>query len=203
MLKVDVLTLFPAALFGLLNFSILKRAQDKNLCKINIVDIRDFSTLKHKQVDDRPFGGGAGMVLMVEPIFNAIKHLNKENNAKIILTCPRGSNFTRTKAKKLSKEKHIIIICGHYEGVDERVKSYLADESFAIGDCIFTGGEIPAMAIVDATIRLLPGALGNTTSLIQKSFPQYTRPEVFKGWKVPNVLLSGDHKKINEWRERA
>jgi len=202
---IDILTLFPNMFGCFLNESIIKRAIDKELVTINIHNIRDYSPYKNKQVDDYPYGGGAGMVLMCEPIFNAIEAI-KTSDSIVIMMSPTGKTFNQNIAYNLSKEKHIILLCGHYEGFDERIKS-IVDMEIAIGDFILTGGEIPSMAIADAITRLIPGVINNE-SLISESFnddkydyPEYTRPADFRGMKVPEVLLSGHHKNIEKYRE--
>ena len=194
--------------------SIVKRAVDKKLVTINIHNLRKWTKDKHKTVDDRPYGGGIGMILMVEPIYKAIKDL-KTKKTKIILLTPQGKVFNQNKAQKLSKLDHLIFICGHYEGFDERIRKHLVDEEISIGDYVLTGGEIPAMVIVDSITRLIPGVLEKPEAIQNESFtrytldarryllleyPQYTRPEKYKNWKVPEILLSGNHKKIEEWR---
>ena len=203
-MKINILTLFPKMFDGPFGESIVKRAQDKNIIDLKITDLRSFATDKYKSVDDKPYGGGAGMVIRVDIIDKAIEG----KIGKIILLDAGGERFTQKKAQELAKEESLIIICGHYEGIDHRVHEYIADEVISIGDYVLSGGEIPAMVIVDSVVRLLPGALGNSESLAEEShtwsvkaeYPQYTRPEEYKGWKVPEVLLSGDHKKIKEWR---
>ncbi len=195
-------------MFGpILNESIMKRAQDKKKVSIRIHDLRDFTDDKHRKVDDRPFGGGAGMVMCAPPIFDAVRSV-KKRGAHVVLMCPQGKPFSQKAARKLAKVKQIIFICGHYEGVDERVREELADETVSIGDFVLTGGELPAMVVVDAVVRLLPGVLGDKNSLKFESFegnlleyPQYTRPADFRGMRVPQVLLSGDHSKIDAWRK--
>jgi tRNA (guanine37-N1)-methyltransferase len=213
-IRFDILTLFPEA-FSYLNQSILKKAQEKGIIEIKIWNLRDFATDKHKTTDDYPYGGGPGMVLKIEPIYYAlekVKESYKTKRRKIILTDLRGKIFTQKIAKELSKEKQIIIICGHYEGIDERVKK-LVDMSISIGKYVLTGGELPAMVIVDAVARHIKGVLKNPLSLEEARFnkllsvPVYTRPEIFvtkegKKLKVPKILLSGDHKKIEEWRKK-
>ncbi|MFC1478864.1 tRNA (guanosine(37)-N1)-methyltransferase TrmD [Candidatus Margulisiibacteriota bacterium] len=201
MLRIDVLTLFPEMFTGIFQSSILKRAHQQGACQLQAVNLRDYAKGKHRQADDRPYGGGAGMILMPEPIFEAVDDL-RTKTTKVLLTCPRGELFNQNKAKQYSQQSHLIIICGHYEGVDERVRSKLVDEVVSIGDYVLTGGEVPAIAIVDATIRLLPEVLGNNDSLSQGVFPQYTRPDNYRGMNVPEVLLSGDHEKIKEWRRK-
>lgn len=204
-MKIDILTLFPNMFTGFINESIIKRAINNNLVEINVHNIRDYSPFKNKQVDDYPFGGGPGMVLMCEPIFNAIEDLRRENT-KVIMLTPSGEVFNQKVATRLSKFEHIILLCGHYEGFDERIKT-IVDMEISIGDYILTGGEIPAMAITDTIVRLIPGVINNE-SLDSESFndnlldyPVYTRPEVFRGMKVPEVLLSGHHANIEKYRK--
>ena len=205
-MKIDVLTLFPEMFNGVLNESIIKKAIEKKIVNINLINFRDYSKLSNKQVDDTIYGGGPGMLLRCEPIFDALDDINKDKDAHIILLSPEGSTYSSTKAKELTTYKHLIIICGHYEGFDERIKT-LADEIISIGDYVLTGGEIPAMALIDSTVRLLDGAI-NKESLESESFegglldyPVYTKPREYRGMKVPDVLLSGDHAKIKAWRE--
>ena len=204
-MKIDILTLFPNMFTGFINESIIKRAINNNLVEINVHNIRDYSPFKNKQVDDYPFGGGPGMVLMCEPIFKGVEDLKKENT-KVIMLTPSGEVFNQKVATKLSKLEHIILLCGHYEGFDERIKT-IVDMEISIGDYILTGGEIPAMAITDTIVRLIPGVINNE-SLDSESFndnlldyPVYTRPEVFRGMKVPEVLLSGHHANIEKYRK--
>ena len=204
-MKIDILTLFPNMFTGFINESIIKRAINSDLVEINVHNIRDYSPFKNKQVDDYPFGGGPGMVLMCEPIFNAIEDLRKENT-KVIMLTPSGEVFNQKVATKLTKLEHIILLCGHYEGFDERIKT-IVDMEISIGDYILTGGEIPAMAITDTIVRLIPGVINNE-SLDSESFndnlldyPVYTRPEVFRGMRVPEVLLSGHHANIEKYRK--
>ncbi len=203
-MRIDILTLFPE-MFDSLNYSILKRAKQNNLFEIKITNIRDFSKDIHKKCDDYPYGGGAGMVMMAQPIVDAYNSV-KTSNSKVIFTSPRGKVFNQNLAKQLSKEKHLIILCGHYEGVDERALEILGAEEISIGDYVLTGGELPAMVMVDSIVRNMEGVI-NSQSLDEESFsnglleyPQYTRPEVFEGKKVPEVLLSGHHKNIELWR---
>lgn len=205
-MQIDILTLFPEMFNGFLTESIIKRAIEKEKVKINIINFRDYTTDPHGKVDDTPFGGGAGMVLQVEPIYNALEKI-KTKDSHIILLTPSGKTFNQQKAKTLTKHNHITLICGHYEGFDDRIKQ-LVDEEISIGDFILTGGELPAMMISDAIIRLLDGVI-NKESLESESFneelldyPVYTKPRDFKGMKVPEVLLSGDHKKIEEYRKQ-
>jgi tRNA (guanine37-N1)-methyltransferase len=205
--RFDVITIFPDMVAPVVNDSILKRAQEKKKVAIAIHDLRDYTKDKHRSVDDRPFGGGPGMVMMPQPICDAVKKIKGRRSATVLLTCPTGKPFTQAMAKDLAKKKNIIIICGHYEGVDERVRETVVDESVSVGDYILTGGEIPAMIIIDAVARLVPGVLGKQESLGCESFendrleyPQYTRPANFCGITVPNVLLSGNHKAVEKWR---
>jgi len=210
MLKIDIVTIFPNIFEPVLEESILKRAQQKNKVKITIYNLRDYSDDPHRKVDDRPFGGGPGMVIRPEPMFNVIERIKKKSpEAKTILLTPQGAKFEQREAKRLSKEKHLILICGHYEGIDERIREELVDEEISIGDYILTGGELPALIVVDAIIRLMPGVLGHEDSAQCDTFqdnllehPQYTRPADYKGMKVPKVLLSGNHKLIKEWRKK-
>ena len=203
-MKIDVLTLFPDMFKVILDNSIIKRAISSNKVSINLVNIRDFSTLSNDQVDDTPYGGGGGMVLMCEPVFSAIESVRKENSYVVMLT-PSGKLYNQSKACEFSKKEHLIILCGHYEGFDERIKT-LVDEEISVGDFVLTGGEIPAMSIIDSVTRLVPGVISEE-SLTSESFtdnlldyPVYTKPQVFRGMKVPDVLISGDHKKIEEYR---
>lgn len=211
MMKLDFLTLFPEMFEGVLNSSILKKAQEKEAVKFRCVNFRDFSTNKHSNVDDYPYGGGAGMVLAPQPIFDAVDELvsKSENKPRVVLLCPQGERFNQRKAEELAKEEHLIFICGHYEGYDERIREHVVTDEISIGDYVLTGGELGAMVIADSVVRLLPGVLGNTTSKIEDSFstgllehPHYTRPAEFRGHKVPDVLLSGNHAKIEEWRTK-
>ena len=204
-MRIDILTLFPKMFEGILEESIIKRAIEKKLVEIHIINFRDFSHLSNHQVDDTPYGGGFGMVLRPEPIVEALESV-KTKNSKTLLMCPRGVPFKEKKAIELSHEKHLIIVCGHYEGYDERIREFV-DEEISIGDYVLTGGEIPAMAIMDSIIRLLPGVI-KEESYLEDSFmndlldyPTYTKPADFRGLKVPEILLSGDHAKIKAWRE--
>jgi len=189
--------------------SIIKRAQQKGIVEIHLHNLRDFTTDRHRTVDDAPFGGGAGMVMKVEPIYRALNHIKKElkKEGKVILLSPQGRKLTQELVAELKEENSLILICGRYEGVDERVREHLVDKEISIGDYVLSGGELPAMVLIDALVRLLPGAVGNERSVREDSFyrglldyPQYTRPAEFMGWKVPEVLRSGDHQKIEEWR---
>ena len=203
-MKIDVLTLFPDMFNGVFAESIIKRALDKNLVEINIHNIRDYSKDPHKKVDDTPYGGGAGMVLMCQPIFDAVKALRSENS-KVILLTPSGKLYKQSMAIDLSLEKHLIIICGHYEGFDERIKT-ICDMELSIGDYILTGGEIPAMVLIDSITRLIDGVIRKESYLNESftdnllDYPTYTKPRVYDGLVVPDVLVNGDHAKIDKWR---
>lgn len=208
-MKIDYLTLFPEMFEGVLNHSILKRAQDKEIIDVNAINFRDYSVNKHNQVDDYPFGGGQGMVLKPEPVFNAMQDLQRDENTRVILMCPQGRPFTQEIAQELSEAQHIVFICGHYEGYDERIREHLVTDEISMGDYVLTGGELPAMTMTDAIVRLIPGVLGNEASHQDDSFsdgllefPQYTRPREYKEMKVPDVLLSGNHAHIEEWRHK-
>jgi tRNA (guanine37-N1)-methyltransferase len=205
-MKIDVLTLFPAMFAGPLDESIVKRAREKSLLDLKIHNLRDWTHDRHKTVDDKPFGGGPGMLLKVEPLFEAIGSLSREK-AKVILLSPSGRKFTQEIARELSQEKDLLLVCGSYEGFDERVREALADDELSIGDYVLTNGALPAMVVIDAVARLLPGVLGDDESSRDESFsaglleyPQYTRPAEFRGMKVPEVLLSGNHAEIEKWR---
>ncbi len=231
-MKIDVLTLFPKMFQGPFEESIVKRAQEKKLVEIKIHNLRDWAKNKHKTVDDRPYGGGTGMVIKPQPVFDAVESLKckmhisqksrKTGNAKckikekIILLTPQGKVFNQKMARRLSKLERLILICGHYEGVDERVREHLVDEEISIGDYVLTGGELPAIVLVDAITRLIPGVLKKEEAVRFESFsnynlgarryplleyPQYTRPGKFKNWKVPEILLSGNHREIEKWRQ--
>ena len=202
----DVLTLFPE-MFSSLNESMIGRAVKNKKININIVNIRDFSENKHKKVDDTPYGGGAGMVMMPDVVYRAYNSLENKENAKVIYMSPQGKKLDQKKVLELSKENHLIILCGHYEGIDQRVLDKIVDEEISIGDYVLTGGELPAMVLIDSVSRYVEGVL-NKESIKEESFienlleyPQYTRPEVFEGEKVPEVLLSGNHKEIEKWRK--
>ena len=205
-MRIDILTLFPSMFNGVFEESIIKRAIENKKVEINIIDFRKYTLDPHNKVDDEPFGGGAGMVLMCQPIFDAVEDL-RSKDSKVILLTPSGIPYKQKMAFDLSKEKHLIIICGHYEGFDDRI-STIVDLEVSIGDYVLTGGEVPAMAITDSIVRLLPGVI-NERSYTEDSFsnedymldyPSYTHPRVYEGLEVPEVLLSGDHKKIDEWR---
>lgn len=208
-MQIDIITLFPKMFEGPLSESIMWRAKDKKFAEIKIHNLRDWAHDERKTVDDRPYGGGAGMLLRVDILDEAISAL-KTKDSKVILLDAGGESFTQKKAQDLSSEKHLILICGHYEGVDHRVAENLVDEIISIGNYVLTGGEIPAMVIADSVIRLIPGVI-KEDSLKEEShssdnfteYPQYTRPEDYKGWKVPKVLLSGNHKEIEKWRKKS
>ena len=205
-MKIDVLTLFPAMFAGPLDESIVKRAREAKLLDLKIHNLRDWTHDRHKTVDDKPFGGGPGMLLKVEPLFEAIESLQREQT-KVILLSPSGRKFSQEIARELSQEKDLLLVCGSYEGFDERVREALADDELSIGDYVLTNGALPAMVVIDAVVRLLPGVLGDDESSHDESFsaglleyPQYTRPAEFRGMKVPEVLLSGNHAEIEKWR---
>jgi len=217
-MKFDIVTIFPNIFDSYFEESLIKKASEKKLINIGVHNLRDYTKDKHKTVDDRPFGGGFGMVMKVEPIYKAVEDVKKKKKSKVILFSPRGKKFNQKMAHKFSKLDQLIMICGRYEGVDERVKKNIADEVISIGDFVLMGGELPAMIVVETVSRLIPGVLGREGFLEERipkrrgrggrgfvEYPQYTRPEVFepkrgKKWKVPKVLLSGNHKKIKEWR---
>lgn len=207
-MRVDILTLFPDIIHAYLNESIMKRAIGQGKLEVNVINFRDFTTNKHGRVDDYPYGGGPGLLLTVQPIFDALASLPNENR-KVILTAPTGTPFTQSVAERLKDEEHLVIICGHYEGFDHRVTEHLVDEEISIGDYVLTGGELPALVILDAVARLLPDVLNKEESHQNDSFtiglleyPQYTRPREYKGMTVPDVLLSGDHGKIERYRKK-
>lgn len=228
LMRIDVLTLFPEMFDGVFGASILGKARDKGIVELSAVNFRQYSTSKHGQVDDTPYGGGGGMVLKPEPIFAAVEDLLLKRGAedrsadkaklpavqydsrpRIVLLCPQGETFTQKKAEEFAKEDHLIFICGHYEGYDERIRDGLVTDEISIGDYVLTGGELPAMVMIDSTVRLLPGVLGNENSAVTDSFstglleyPHYTRPTEFRGMKVPDILLSGHHANIEAWRRR-
>ena len=204
-MKIDVLTLFPEMYKGFLSTSIMKSAIDRKLANINVANIRDYTDDKHKKVDDTPYGGGSGMVLMCQPIYDAVDALKKDNT-KVILMTPQGIKYNQKIAYNLSKEEHLILVCGHYEGFDERIRN-ICDMEISIGDYVLTGGEIPSMVVIDSVVRLLDGVIDEGSHLNDSfnddmlDYPTYTKPRNYKGLKVPEVLLSGDHKKIEEWRK--
>src|SRR5712691_2951210 len=208
-MKIDILTLFPEICRAPLSESIIKRAQENKIVDLRIHNLRDWATDKHHVVDDAPFGGGQGMVMKPAPIFAAVESLQRENKLKIILMSPAGRRFDQRLAAELARQSHLIVICGHYEGVDHRVIEHLVDLEISIGDYVLTNGAIAAAVLVDAVVRLLPGVLGHELSAADDSFnvgglleaPHYTRPAEFRGWKVPDVLLSGNHAEIAKWRK--
>jgi tRNA (guanine37-N1)-methyltransferase len=212
MMRIDILTLFPEMFSGVLGHSILQRAEEKKTVSYHVTNFREFADNKHKTVDDYPYGGGAGMVLTPQPIFDAVASLTGETNEanpRIILLCPQGERYTQKKAEELAEEKHLIFICGHYEGYDERIRTNLVTDEISIGDYVLTGGELGAMVVIDSVVRLLPEVLGKEESHQQDSFstgllehPHYTRPADFRGMKVPDTLMSGNHKLIEEWRTK-
>lgn len=208
-MHIDILTLFPEMFDGVLNHSILKRAQDRDAFSYQYVNFRDYTTNKHNKVDDYPYGGGAGLVLTPQPIFDAVSDIEQkaENKPRVVMMCPQGEPYTQAKAEELAKEDHLVFLCGHYEGYDERIRNELVTDEISIGDYVLTGGELGSMVVIDSVVRLLPGVLGNEQSAPEDSFssgllehPHYTRPADFRGHKVPDVLLSGNHAKIDEWR---
>jgi tRNA (guanine37-N1)-methyltransferase len=210
-MRVDVLTLFPQAFESPLSCSILKRAQDNGLVEIVLTDIRDFAEDSYRRVDDKPYGGGPGMVMMPGPVFACFEYVQSlsARKGRVILLTPQGQKFDHAKARQLSSEERLIFIAGRYEGFDERIRTGLGAEQISIGDYVLSGGELAAMVIIDAVVRLLAGALGDEDSAKDESFtnglleyPHYTRPEIFRGMRVPEILLSGDHAKIAEWRRR-
>jgi tRNA (guanine37-N1)-methyltransferase len=207
-MKIDILTLFPDMFKGPFDASIIKRAESRNLIEVKTHDLRNWGEGTRRNVDDRPYSGGPGMILRVDILDSAISKL-KTQNSKVVLLDATGDRYTQQKARQLLKIDHLILIAGHYEGVDHRVHEHLVDEIISIGDYVLTGGEIPAMVLVDSVIRLIPGVLGKDESSVDEShkkpgyleYPQYTRPETYRGWKVPKVLLGGNHKEIDKWRK--
>lgn len=208
---IDILSLFPEMFEGVLNTSILKKANDLGAVEYHVTDFRQHSTNRHQKVDDYPYGGGAGMVLQPQPIFDAVEVVKARTPTgevpRVILMCPQGETFNQKKAEELAKEEHLIFVCGHYEGYDERIREHVITDEISIGDFVLTGGELASMVVVDSVIRLLPNVLGNVESAPKDSFssgllehPHYTRPADFRGFKVPDVLLSGNHANIDEWR---
>jgi tRNA (guanine37-N1)-methyltransferase len=209
-MRIDILTVQPELLVSPLNFSIVKRAKERNLVEINIINLRDFTDDKYKSVDDYAFGGGAGMVMMIEPVFKAIEKLKKERDYdEVIYTSPDGEKFNQKMANQMSLKNNIIILAGHYKGVDQRIRDHLITREISIGDYVLSGGELPAAVIIDAIVRLIPGAISDEQSALSDSFqddllapPVYTRPAEFNGWKVPSILLSGHAAEIDKWRHR-
>jgi tRNA (guanine37-N1)-methyltransferase len=207
-IRIDVVTLFPGMFPGVLDESMLRVARERQAVDIRVVDLRDYTEGRHRVADDYPFGGGGGMVLKPEPLFAAVEAL-RGLESRVVLLCPQGPTLTQATAERLAKVAHLVLVCGHYEGVDERVRSELVDEELSIGDYVLTGGELPALVVLDAVVRLVPGVLGDPEGAARESFaagrldyPQYTRPAEFRGWRVPEVLLSGDHGRIARWRRR-
>jgi len=209
-MKIHILSIFPEIFSGFINSTLIKKSLDSGAISLALNNFRDFAKPPHHKVDDTPYGGGAGMVMKPEPIVDAVEASKKElKKAKVILLSPRGKRFDQDKAVALSQEKELIFICGRYEGIDERVSQLVVDEELSLGDFVMLGGEVAAMAIIEATVRLLPGVIGNAESAVHESFsenkleaPQYTRPPEYRGLKVPEVLLSGDHKEIEKWRAK-
>lgn len=209
-MRVDVITIFPEMLDGFLGQSMMKRAASAGHVEFNLINLRDFADDKHRKTDDRPFGGGPGMVMKPEPVFKAVESV-RTGNSRVILMCPQGAPFKQSRARSLSESDHLIFICGHYEGVDERIRQYLVDEEISIGDYILTNGVLAAAVVIDSVVRLRPDVLGGDGATEQESFtepllegPQYTRPADFRGWRVPEELVSGDHGAIAAWhREQA
>jgi len=208
-MRIDVITIFPGMFAPVLGESMMRRAQDKGLVEFAVHDLRDWSGNRHRKVDDRPYGGGPGMIMRAEPIVEAVRAVRKmaEPEGRLVLTSPAGRRFDQSVARELAAEKRLVIVAGHYEGVDERVRQHLATDEVSIGDYVLTGGELPAMVLVDAVARLLPGVLGAESGAVEDSFagglleyPQWTRPAEFRGWPVPEVLLSGNHEAVRRWR---
>lgn len=208
MIRFDVLSIFPEMLVSPLSFSLLKKAQEKGLLEVFLHDIRDWAENKHKMTDDAPYGSGCGMVMKVEPVEKALMAIkNPEKETLVVLMTPQGKTLNQEIAQELARKEQVIIICGRYEGVDERIREHLTDREISIGDYILTGGELSALVLIDAVSRFIPGVLGNSESMLSESFshgfleyPQYTRPAEYKGWKVPEVLVSGNHAEIERWR---
>jgi|SRR6056297_364219 len=208
MLRIDIISAVPDLLYSPINNSIIKRAKDKGLVQIHVHDLRDYTTDKHQKIDDYPYGGGAGMVLSPQPVFDCIEKLTSEHKYdEVIFTAPDGEVFEQQHANQLSVKSNIIFLCGHYKGVDQRIRDELITREFSIGDYVLSGGELPALVMTDAVTRLIPGVLGDSESALTDSFqdtlldaPVYTRPATFRGLEIPDVLLSGDHKKIEKWR---
>jgi len=210
-MRFDIITIFPEIFTGALDHGIVRRARESGLAEIRVVNLRDFTHDRHRSVDDRPYGGGEGMVFTPEPLFSAVEHCRgpeRTAGSLVILLSPQGKTWSQETALEISRVQHVVLICGRYEGVDQRVTDALVDSEVSIGDYVLTGGEIPAMVILDSVVRLIPGALGNSDSALNESYstglldyPQYTRPAVFRGMPVPEVLLSGDHARIARWRK--
>jgi tRNA (guanine37-N1)-methyltransferase len=207
-MRIDILTLFPEIFRGAFDESIVKRAREKGVVEIHLHNIRDYTHDRHRKADDRPFGGGPGMVLKPEPVFECVESVGAPEGSLIYLT-PQGQRFTQTRAEELSRRERLVLLCGHYEEIDERIRTVLVGEEISIGDYVLSNGEMPAMVVVDCVVRLIPGVLGDDESAQTESFtsgildyPQYTRPAEFRGMKVPEILLSGNHQEIRKWRER-
>ncbi|HKM19728.1 MAG TPA: tRNA (guanosine(37)-N1)-methyltransferase TrmD [Candidatus Dojkabacteria bacterium] len=209
--RFDIITIFPKTIEEYINTGIVRIAREKGLVEINVHDLRKWTTDKHKTVDDTPYGGGPGMIMKIEPIYKAIQELKKENTL-VAITTPKGEQLKQKKLLKFSQEKnlHMIILCGRYEGFDQRIHDHLVDYEFSIGEYVLSGGELPALVLVDGITRLIPGVLGNELSLDEETFndnsleyPQYTKPDEFNGWRVPDVLLSGNHKEIEDYRKKS
>ncbi len=210
-MRIEVITIFPEAFKGPLGVSIIKRAIEAGIVTINLVNLRDYTHDAHRSVDDAPYGGGGGMVMMAPPLFEAVESIASryEEKPRTILLTPQGRRLSQPMVEELAAEDALLLVCGHYEGVDERVRQALVDDEISIGDYVLTGGELPAMVLIDAVVRLLPGAVGNERSVVEDSFasgilehPHYTRPEVWRGMAVPPVLLSGNHEQVRRWRRR-
>lgn len=207
-MRIDIITVLPELLRSPFDESIIRRAREKGIAEINIINLRDYSTDKHRSVDDYPFGGSAGMVMMIEPVFNCITHLTSQRKYdEIIYTSPDGMRFSQAVANELSMKENIIILAGHYKGIDQRIRDHLITREISIGDYVLTGGELPAAVITDAIVRLLPGAISDAESALSDSFqdgllapPQYTRPAEFRGWRVPEILTGGNTPEIEKWR---
>ncbi len=211
MLEIDVATIFPQFFKGPLQESLIKKAQEKKLVSVRVHNLRDYTHDRHKTVDDKPFGGGPGMVMKPEPIFECVEAIRKKSasaKAWVVLLDPAGEPLTQLRAKRLAQRKHLVLICGHYEGVDQRVKDHLVDQEISVGDFITMGGEAPALCLIESVTRLIPGVIGNQESLIEETFeagleyPQYTRPRDYRGWQVPEVLVSGHHQEVKKWRHK-
>ena len=211
----DVITIFPEFFHGPFNFGVIRRGREKGLVEIRVHDLRDFTSDRHRTVDDRPFGGGEGMVFKPEPVFKAVEAVRQTEQAEVVVLSAAGKRFTQAEALRLSKASQVVVICGRYEGIDERIIEHLATAEISVGDFILSGGEIAAVVVVDAVTRYVPGVVGKEDSILRESFsdpaaerqlvehPHYTRPVEFRGWQVPEVLISGDHKAVREWRLQA
>ena len=211
----DVITIFPGFFYGPFNFGVIRRGREKGLVEIRVHDLRDFTSDRHRTVDDRPFGGGEGMVFKPEPVFKAVEAVRQTEQAEVVVLSAAGKRFTQAEALRLSKASQVVVICGRYEGIDERIIEHLATAEISVGDFILSGGEIAAVVVVDAVTRYVPGVVGKEDSILRESFsdpaaerqlvehPHYTRPVEFRGWQVPEVLISGDHKAVREWRRQA